>query len=110
MKRRKMIAEEDKEMGDQKVINASIRSAKKAARPDKIGAPERKVSRPPKKKAKTVKKPKAGGSAFESDFGQKLKSREGIRAKKDDAIKGAKKGGSKAGNKVKGGKGKPRRK
>lgn len=109
-KRRKMIMEEDKEFDDNKVIGASIRSAKKANRPGKIGEPEKKPTGPAKKKRKTVsKKPRAGASAFESDFGSKPKAHEGIRAKKDDAVKGAKKGGkpSKAGGK---GKGKPRRK
>lgn len=100
-----MIAEEDKEFNDQQAISASIRAAKKASRPDKIGVPEKRPTRPAKKsKAKKLRK---GGSAFESDFGSKTASREGIRSRKDDAQKGAKKSGSK-GNMIKGkGKGKP---
>ncbi|KAF8964183.1 ATP-dependent RNA helicase drs1 [Flammula alnicola] len=102
-KRRKMIMEEDKEMGDDRSIKAAIRSAKKDARPSKIGIPEKKISGPPKKKHKTSgQKPRVGGSAFESDLGQKSKSREGIRARKDDAVKQGKKGGGKAGNRAKG--------
>ena len=110
-KRRKMIMEEDKEFNDQKSINASIRSAKKAGRPCKIGEPEKKSTGPAKKKRRTVvKKPRAGGSAFENDLGSKTKVREGIRARKDDAIKGAKKGGTKTGKAGGKTKGKARRK
>ncbi|KAF8642276.1 hypothetical protein AX16_009549 [Volvariella volvacea WC 439] len=36
-KRRKMAQEEDEELGDKRSLNAAIRSAKKAARPTKIG-------------------------------------------------------------------------
>lgn len=110
-KRRKMIMEEDKEFNDEKSIQASIRSAKKASRPGKIGEPEKKPTGPAKKKRKTVvKKPRAGGSAFESDFGSKPKVREGIRARKDDAVKGVKRGGAKPGKVGGKTKGKPRRK
>ncbi|KAF4617460.1 hypothetical protein D9613_006091 [Agrocybe pediades] len=105
-KRRKMIMEEDKELGDSKVLNASIRAAKKAARPAKIGEPEKKPSRPVKKKQKQKsgsKKPFTG-SLFDSELGQKAKatsSREGIRARKDDAVKLGKKAGGKSGAKPK---------
>ncbi|KDR82696.1 hypothetical protein GALMADRAFT_238187 [Galerina marginata CBS 339.88] len=102
-KRRKMIMEEDKELGDSKSLNAAIRSAKKAARPPKIGEPERKVSKPSKKKQKSSPKKPRTGSSFESDLGQKSKSsREGIRAKKGDAVKLGKKGGNKVKRKGKG--------
>ncbi|KAH9480511.1 nucleolar DEAD-box protein required for synthesis of 60S ribosomal subunit [Psilocybe cubensis] len=91
-KRRKLIAEEDKEFNDSKAINASIRSAKKANRPAKIGLPEQKLARPSKKKNKSAAKISKGKGIFESDFGQKFKStNEGIRAKRDDAIKTSKK-------------------
>lgn len=96
-KRRKMIMEEDKEFGDSKSMNASIRAAKKAARPAKIGVPEKKPSRPVKKHKSTAKKSRTD-SVFSSELGQKAKatpSREGIRAKKDDAVKLGKKGGGK---------------
>ena len=84
--------EEDEELGDNKSLNAAIRSAKKAARPAKIGVPERKDSKPPKKKRKV---PARSGNTFDSDFGQKSKSREGVRAKKGNAVKLGKTGGKK---------------
>ncbi|KAF8908956.1 P-loop containing nucleoside triphosphate hydrolase protein [Gymnopilus junonius] len=101
-KRRKMIMEEDKELGDDNALNAAIRSAKKAARPPKIGEPERKPSRPLKKKQKSSsKKPRTGGM-FENDMGQKSRaSNEGIRAKRGDAVKLGKKAGKKPKNKGK---------
>ena len=82
--------DEDKELGDNKSLNAAIRSAKKAARPAKIGVPERKDSKSPKKKRKV-----RSGNTFDSDFGQKSKSREGVRSKKGDAVKLGKTGGKK---------------
>lgn len=84
--------DEDKELGDNKFLNAAIRSAKKAARPAKIGVPERKDSKPPKKKRRVSAR---SGGTFDSDIGQKSKSREGVRAKKGDAIKLGKTGGKK---------------
>lgn len=101
-KRRKMINAEDEELGDQKSLNASIRSAKKAARPPKIGVPERGGLHTGKKRNKSSAKKPRGGSTFESDLSQKSKPREGIRARRDDAVKlGNKGGGSKGGNKTK---------
>ena len=83
--------EEDKEVGD-KTLNAAIRSAKKAARPAKIGVPERKDSKSPKKRKVSVRP----GNTFDSDFGQKSKSRgEGVRSKKGDAVRLGKTGGKK---------------
>jgi len=82
-----MIMAEDEELGDQKSVNASIRSAKKAARPPKIGVPERGGLHTRKKRNKSSTKKSRGVSAFESDLSQKSKPREGIRAKKDDAVK-----------------------
>jgi ATP-dependent RNA helicase DDX27 len=96
-----MIMTEDEELGDQKSLNASIRSAKKAARPPKIGVPERGGLHTAKKKSKaSTKKPRTGGS-FESDLSQKSKQREGIRARRDDVVKLGNKGGGKGGNKTK---------
>lgn len=93
-----MIVEEDKELGDGKALNAAIRSAKKAARPPKIGEPERKPSRPPNKKQKSSSRKLRTGGMFENDMGQKSKSsNEGIRATRGDAVKL----GKKTGNKVK---------
>ena len=71
-------------------MRAAVRSAKKAARPAKIGEPERK---PVKSKQKTEKKRRSqkvkarAGGAFEQDMGQRA-AREGVRAKKGDAIGG----------------------
>lgn len=88
-----MTMEEDKELGDDKSLNAAIRSAKKAARPAKIGVPERKNSKSPKKQRKVSAR---SGNTFENDFGRKLKSRgEGVRSKKGDTVKLGKTGGKK---------------
>ncbi|KAF7969342.1 hypothetical protein HWV62_27671 [Athelia sp. TMB] len=99
-KRRKMAREDDDELGDRGAVHAAIRSAKKAARPAKIGVPEK---RPTKSKSKVRKSgPKRvtarAGGAFDSDIGQKGGSagrREGVRAKKGDTVggMGKKKGG-----------------
>ena len=81
-----MAREADEELGDNKSLNAAIRSAKKAARPAKIGVPERKDSKPPKKRKVSAR----SGNAFDSDFGQKSKGREakkGREVKKGDAVK-----------------------
>jgi ATP-dependent RNA helicase DDX27 len=87
-----MAMEEDKELGGNKSLNAAIRSAKKAARPAKIGVPERKDSKSPKKMRKVSVR---SGNTFDSDFGQKSKSREGVRSKKGDAVRLGKTGGKK---------------
>ncbi|KAG6842195.1 nucleolar DEAD-box protein required for synthesis of 60S ribosomal subunit [Blastosporella zonata] len=96
-KRRKMIMEEDADLGDQKGINAAIRSAKKSSRPAKIGIPDQRPSKT-KTKTKPRKVTSRAGGAFDRDFGGKAGGqREGVRAKKSDAI--GKKGGSKKGGK-----------
>lgn len=86
------MAMEEDEGGDSGAIRAAVRSAKKAARPAKIGEPERKPSKTrqkTEKKKKTQPKDKArAGSGFERDMGQRG-AREGVRAKKGDAIGGA---------------------
>ena len=69
---------------DQRAIGASIRGAKKAMRPTKIGMPE---ARPQKSK---VKKSQGGPKkqkkdSFDHDLGQRTKT-EGIRAKKGDSV------------------------
>ncbi|KAF9015182.1 DEAD-domain-containing protein [Cyathus striatus] len=91
VKRRKLAMEEDKEMGDDKSINAAIRSAKKTSRPTKIGLPE---SRPSSlKRAQKAKSKKSTRKVtFETDLGQRGSSREGIRAKKGDSVAMGKKG------------------
>ncbi|KAF5370217.1 hypothetical protein D9615_010060 [Tricholomella constricta] len=53
VKRRKMIMEEDAELGDENALNAAIRLAKKSARPSKIGVPEKRLV-----KANSKSKPK----------------------------------------------------
>lgn len=83
-------------MGDEKALNASIRLAKKASRPSKIGEPERRVNKGKSrdKKSGRVKRTARIGGAFESDIGQRSGRGEGVRAKKGDAIGGlGKKGG-----------------
>ncbi|KIK83138.1 hypothetical protein PAXRUDRAFT_35494 [Paxillus rubicundulus Ve08.2h10] len=81
-KRRKIALEADKESGDSKVLNAAIRSAKKAARPGKMSNPPSKSST---QKSKVTSQTK---SAFELDLSGKWGRGEGIRAKKGDAIGG----------------------
>ncbi|KAJ7181679.1 DEAD-domain-containing protein [Mycena crocata] len=82
-KRRKLAMEEDEELGDDRATKAAIRSAKKSARPAKIGI---QVPRPPSKKASRSRKKVTArsGGAFDRDFGQKG-SQEGVRSKKGDA-------------------------
>jgi ATP-dependent RNA helicase DDX27 len=81
-KRRKTAMEEDET--DQHAIGASIRSAKKAMRPKKIGLPE---PRPQKMKAKKThgQKKQKNARSFDHDLGQRTKP-EGIRAKKGDSV------------------------
>lgn len=81
-KRRKTAMEEDET--DQHAIGASIRSAKKAMRPKKIGMPEPRPQREKPKKARGQKKQK-NVSSFDRDLGQRPKT-EGIRAKKGDSV------------------------
>lgn len=67
-KRRKMAAmedAEDREEGTSTKIAASIRSAKKAARPTKMS-----VIAPERPKGMTPKKKKKGGSKFEQEIGR----------------------------------------
>ena len=81
-KRRKMATEEDET--DRRDIGASIRSAKKAMKPTKIGMPE---ARPQKNKAKKMRggPKKKNTTSFDRDLGQRAKT-EGLRAKKGDAV------------------------
>ena len=89
--------EEDAEAGDGSAIKASVRSAKKASRPVKLGEPER---RGPASRSKSKKKNRAkvsNGGSFDKDFGDKASKRhEGVRAKKGDAIGGMSKKGKRA--------------
>lgn len=118
-KRRKMAAEADKEFNDQAALSSSIRAAKKAQRPGKIGDNEPAPSFGKKKKdagkgkkpghASAKKKVLGKTSSFGSEMGGRRGggSSEGIRAKKGDGgILGGKKG---AKGKAGGGKSKGRR-
>lgn len=84
-KRRKMVMEVDKEIGDNAGLNAAIRSAKKAAKPGRIGMTLSKGPTQPKLGPKSK-----GRSRSVSAFGQDLSARkargEGIRAKRGDAV------------------------
>lgn len=99
-----MAMEEDEELGDAGAVQAAIRSAKKAARPTKIGVPEKQKTKSKNKDKKSGPKrvtARAGG-AFDRDYGQKVAvggRREGVRAKKGDAVggMGKKKGGKRTG-------------
>lgn len=82
-----MTIEMDKELGNSAGLNAAIRSAKRAARPGKIGValskgPTR-LKHDPKRKAKSHK-----SSVFEQDLSARRAHSEGARAKKGDAIGG----------------------
>ncbi|KAJ7492598.1 DEAD-domain-containing protein [Mycena latifolia] len=85
-KRRKLARDEDEELGDDRATNAAIRSAKKSARPAKIGI---QVPRQPTKKGSRNSRKKVTartGGAFDRDIGQKGSSAEGVRSKKGDAV------------------------
>ncbi|KAJ6575136.1 P-loop containing nucleoside triphosphate hydrolase protein [Mycena capillaripes] len=84
-KRRKLAMEEDAELGDDRATQAAIRSAKKSARPPRIGV---QIPRPPTKKAKRSNRKVTArtGGAFDKDLGQKGGSGEGVRSKKGDAV------------------------
>lgn len=98
-KRRKMALEADKELGETGAVNAAIRSAKKAARPAKIGIPEHR-NVPASKGTKARKgASKTGGNTFDRDLSSKVARGEGVHAKKGDAIggMGKRKGGKRRG-------------
>lgn len=82
-----MAMEVDKELGDNAGLNAAIRSAKKAARPGKIGLALNKgptqLKHGPMSKARS-----RTDSAFEQDLSGRRARHEGIRAKKGDAVGG----------------------
>jgi len=83
-----MLIDEDKKIGDYKSVDAAIRSAKKAARPSKIGVPEKgQVNR--NKKPKQRRDSRIRG-AFDKDFDQRAGGREGLRAKREVLTNGRK--------------------
>ena len=78
-----MAMEEDET--DQRSIGASIRNAKKAMRPTKIGMPEARPQKTKGKKVRAEPKKQKNASSFDRDLGQRTKT-EGLRAKKGDAV------------------------
>lgn len=78
--------EEDEEMADGGAVKAAIRSAKKSARPKKIGILEKPVSKTKDKKPRRTRVTARTGGAFDRDQGQMVGRGEGVRAKKGDAI------------------------
>ncbi|KAL4069605.1 P-loop containing nucleoside triphosphate hydrolase protein [Scleroderma yunnanense] len=84
-KRRKMAIEAEKEPGQKGAIDAAIRSAKRQARPGKVGKIQTKNTTLVGQR-KTSKVSSRTGSVFNRDLSAKKNTREGIRAKKGDAI------------------------
>ncbi|KAG9126797.1 nucleolar DEAD-box protein required for synthesis of 60S ribosomal subunit [Ceratobasidium sp. 392] len=88
-KRRKLAREADAEFNDTRAIEAAVRSAKRAQRPGKIGEPFKPTKVGKDKKDKKKRKGKVGG--FDRDMGDRgASSREGMRAKKGEGVKGLK--------------------
>ncbi|KAH0590710.1 nucleolar DEAD-box protein required for synthesis of 60S ribosomal subunit, variant 2 [Termitomyces sp. 'cryptogamus'] len=83
-KRRKMMIEEDAKSGEEKAVDAAIRLAKKSARPAKIGFPQRPTKSKSKNKVRKVIS--NAKEVFDYDLEGKFGKREGVRAKKNDAI------------------------
>ncbi|KIM66183.1 hypothetical protein SCLCIDRAFT_1211412 [Scleroderma citrinum Foug A] len=84
VKRRKMAIEAEQEPGQKGAIDAAIRSAKRQARPGKVGKVQTKNAAGGRKKVAS-KGTSRVGDAFNHDLSAK---REGIRARKGDAIGG----------------------
>ncbi|KAG8768712.1 nucleolar DEAD-box protein required for synthesis of 60S ribosomal subunit [Serendipita sp. 398] len=96
VKRRKLAQEEDAKLDAGASIESSIRSAKKAQRPTKIGMPEPRNfklhARRSKEKQKGSAKKLGRGMGFGKDASDISKrAREGTHAKKTDALGGGKK-------------------
>ncbi|KAI0271361.1 DEAD-domain-containing protein [Gloeopeniophorella convolvens] len=83
-KRRKLATEEETKE-ERKAADAAIRSAKKSARPAKIGIPDKPSSKQGKSKQKK-KKVALGKAGFGQDQGSRSSRGEGVRAKRGDAI------------------------
>jgi ATP-dependent RNA helicase DDX27 len=98
-----MAMEEDKSNGEVGTIAASIRSAKKAQRPAKIGEAQSKfLTKSDKARQKKTQKKQGArrrNAGFEREMGQKSVRTEGVRATKGDKIggMGKKKGGKRKG-------------
>jgi ATP-dependent RNA helicase DDX27 len=92
-----MAMEEEDKVGNDAAVKAAIRSAKKSARPAKIGVAQAALPNRRKKKSGT-KVAFRTGSAFERDLEPRIGRGEGVRAKKGDAIAGiGRKGGKRKG-------------
>jgi len=76
----------DEEMGDTGALKAAIRSAKRSARPTKIGVPVKRALNPKEKNKKSGRRVTSRVGAFEKDLGQTTVKGEGMRAKKGDMI------------------------
>ena len=107
-KRRKLAMEEDN-AGESGAARAAVRSAKKAARPTKIGIPEPRQGKSAKSKSQEKKKRRPGPvtskqGVFDREMGEKRKAHvsEGVRSNKADRIVGAGKKGLKNRGKGKG--------
>ncbi|TDL28452.1 DEAD-domain-containing protein [Rickenella mellea] len=103
-KRRKLAMEEDDQVGENAMVKAAVRNAKKAARPTKIGIPEPRRMKPSKmkekkKKVAVARKVTSVKGVFDRDMGEKSRNREGVRANARDSIggMGKKKGGKRKG-------------
>lgn len=99
-KRRKLGKEEDAKHKDDTVIKASIRAAKRAQRPTKVGEPEAPNYHKGQRNGRNTNKRKATkvgkGSGFGRDAGEISKRvREGARARRGDALGKAKGKGTK---------------
>lgn len=64
-----MMIEDDAKSGEEKAMNAAIRSAKKSARPVKIGLPQKPTR--PKTKNKRQRITAHSGGAFDRDWERK---------------------------------------
>jgi ATP-dependent RNA helicase DDX27 len=84
-KRRKLASEADTKE-ERRATDAAVRSAKKAARPTKIGIPKGPSPRRSTSKHKR-KGDKLGKAGFSHDQGSKGSRSEGIRAKRGDVAK-----------------------
>ncbi|KAG6335274.1 hypothetical protein ID866_3803 [Astraeus odoratus] len=87
-KRRKMEMEAEKQSGEKGAIDAAIRSAKREARPNKIGKVATKNGTTPTQKRTTPKVVSRIGSTFSRDLSARARKGEGIRAKKGDTVSG----------------------
>lgn len=85
--RRKYAREMDEEVGDSGAVKASIRGAKKAARPTRITEAEpKKMTNKKRKRDSAGPKKKVGRGGFDADAGKRGASNEGMRAGRSDGV------------------------